>query len=108
MVLIGIFENSGSDFRYRDNLRMFKKLKQTAKIVREVQNSIKGLQIKTEQEKTKNRELAEKFDKVKRELKKIEIVVKGHNIDFREWKEQIISIEKEYVDSSYYFNLDPF
>ena len=30
-------------------------------------------------------------------MKKLEIVVKGHNIDFREWKEQIISIEKEYT-----------
>ena len=45
----------------------------------------------------KTKDLNEKYEKLKRNLKKIEIVVKGHNIDFREWKEQIVSIEKEYT-----------
>ena len=76
------------------NLKLIRKLKATIKAVKELQQNSKNTQIKLEQEKAKNRDLESRFDKIKREMKKIEIVVKGHNIDFREWKETIISIEK--------------
>jgi hypothetical protein len=87
---------------------MYKKFKASIKVTKETQNVIKGIQTKYELEKVKVKDLTEKVDQIKRDFKKTEIMAKGHTqgkhhyhyhllcIDYKEWKEKIVNIEKEY------------
>ena len=57
---------------------------------------LKSIQIKLEHEKNKNKDNCEKYEKIKIDLKKVEILVNSHNFDFKQQRAQMQKITSEY------------